>query len=67
MYKSKSLTANEVMLEYVYKISQERNFNMKQKSVHILLMSAAMLFALVSLGGCGGGSSSYVSDKGGVR
>ena len=27
---------------------------MKQRSFHILLMFAALLFAVVSLGGCGG-------------
>ena len=37
---------------------------MKQRSVHILLMLAAMLFAVISLGGCGGSSSSTTGGGG---
>ena len=61
------MTENEAVLKYLYKISHRKEINMKQKGVHILLMLAAILFAVVSLGGCGGGGSSYVSDNGGVR
>ena len=38
------------------KNSTKGGFTMKQRSFHALLMIAAMLFAVVSLGGCGGSS-----------
>lgn len=37
---------------------------MKQRSISVLLMFAAMLFAVVSLGGCGGSSSSTTGGGG---
>ena len=39
---------------------------MKQRSFHVLLILAAMLFAVISLGGCGGSSSSLQNPDSGT-